>query len=65
MKPQKANALATIIISFATVIGLMVGLYYNMRTTKTNLFYIIVIELLFVIGLWLLWLRINKGVENE
>ncbi|MBI2499010.1 hypothetical protein HYV88_02095 [Candidatus Woesearchaeota archaeon] len=61
MKAEKISALATSTIAFVTIIGLMVGFYYNLKSSNINIFYIIIFELLFVlaIGLFISW----RGVK--
>ena len=51
MNPNDINALATSVIAFITIIGLMFGFYYNLKTFNIKLNYILVFELLFVIAI--------------
>lgn len=65
MKAEHLNALGSAVIACATVIGLMVGFYYNLRASKIRFIYIVVLELLFIITLGMItwWLRkqIQRG----
>ena len=61
MDYHQIHALSTSVIAFVTVIGLMVGFYYNLRVTDTPLGYIIVFELLFILAV-VLFTSWVKGV---
>lgn len=65
MKTEKANALSTSLIAFVTIIGFMVGFYYNLRSSNMRIFYILVFELLFMVGTFSLFIWCNKKIENE
>jgi len=65
MNAEDINALSTSVIAFVAIIGLMVGLYYNLKATDTSIAYIIVFELLFVVAVWLFTSWIKGGMKNE
>ena len=64
MKAEKVGALATSVIAFVTIIGLMVGFYYNLKSSNIKFLYIIIFEFLFILATWLFisWIR---GEINE
>ncbi len=64
MKSNNVNALATSVIAFATIIGLMVGFYYNLKTFNIVYYKIIFYELLFIVALALVILRLRGVIEN-
>ena len=64
MKSGDINALATSVIAFITVIGLMVGFYYNLKTANIKLYEILFYELLFIIAISLCILWIRGVMEN-
>ena len=66
MKPNELNALSTAVIAFVTVIGVLVGLYYNLKTFKFETLYIMFIELLFLIALslFIFWIK-RGGIKDE
>lgn len=53
MRTDKLNALSTATIAFVTIIGLMVGFYYNLKESNTGSINIIILESLFVISIYL------------
>ncbi len=63
-RAERINAVASAIIAFITILGLMIGLYFNLKTSKVNFSTIFIFELiliimvLFILG-WL-WRYINK-----
>ena len=65
MKSNILNAIATSVIAFVTVIGFTVGFYYNLKSSKFGIFYILVFVLIFIVItlLFILWMRVN--IENE
>lgn len=65
MEPTSVNALSTGIIAFVTIIGVMFGIYYNLKTTNTSTSYIMLFEVLFVISVGLVASWIKGGMENE
>ena len=65
MNAEDINALSTSVIAFVTIIGLMVGFYYNLKATNTAIVYIIFFELLFVVAVWLFTSWIQGGMKNE
>ena len=65
MNTDQVNALSTSVIAFVTIIGLMVGFYYNLKATKTSILYIILFELLFVAAVWLFTSWVKGGMKNE
>jgi len=64
MKAEKVGALATSVIAFVTIIGLMVGFYYNLKSSNVKFLYILIFEFLFILAIWLFisWMR---GETNE
>ena len=64
MKAEKVGALATSVIAFVTIIGLMVGFYYNLKSSNIKVLYIIIFEFIFILATWLFisWIR---GEINE
>ncbi len=59
MKTDQLNALSSTVIAFATIVGLMGGLYFNLRGT-TPIRYILILEGLFAIAVactivWVVW----------
>lgn len=65
MKAGSIGALSTSVIAFVTVVGLMVGLYYDLKSTNTLLQHIILLELLFLLAVALFTSWIKGGIENE
>lgn len=59
METEEIIALSESIIAFVTIIGLMVGFYYNLKTSNTGIWYIILFESSFVIAISLFasWVR--------
>ena len=64
MNTHKITSLSTAVIAFVTTIGLMFGLYYNLKFFNTNLIYIIIFELLFIFALFLFISWIRGGIEK-
>ena len=62
---DRINALSTSVIAFITGLGLMVGFYFNLKASNTKLSYIITLELLFVVAVWLFISWVKGGMENE
>ncbi len=59
MKADQLNALSSTVIAFVTLVGLMVGLYFNLKET-TPIRYILIFEGLFLIAVvcvivWVIW----------
>ena len=44
MDSHQISAISTSVIAFMTIIGLMFGFYYNLRTTNTRILHIIIFE---------------------
>jgi len=65
MNAENISALSTSIIAFVTIIGLMVGFYYNLKATNTAIIYIIAFELLFIVAVWLFTSWVKGGMKNE
>lgn len=49
MKAETVNALSSAVIAFVTIVGLLVGLYFNLKET-TKFHYILIFELLLIIA---------------
>jgi len=63
---EKVNAISTAVISFVTVIGLIIGFYYNLISRDTKLVNIIILEIfmLTMIGLFLIWI-LTRGRKYD
>ena len=59
MKAENINAVATSTIAFVTILGLMVGFYFNLQSAGIRIIYIVVFELLFVIAIVLFIIWVN------
>ena len=64
MKTNQASTLSTAVIAFATVLGLMIGFYYNLKSSQTKILYIWILELLLLALIILLTKRVDEGIEN-
>jgi len=64
MDSHQISAISTSVIAFMTIIGLMFGFYYNLRTTNTRILHIIIFEALFLVSVWLfiLWIKRRGGI---
>ena len=65
MKSDNVNTISTALISFITIIGLMVGFYYNAKSFNTNLIYIILFELMFILAVFIFILWIKRKIKND
>ena len=64
MNPDNINALSTAVLAFVTILGLMVGFYYNLRTSGITLTWIIVWELLFLAIVWFFTSWVKGGMKH-
>ena len=48
MQSERITAFSTAVIAFGSVIGLMVGFYYNLKTSAAETLTITISELLFI-----------------
>ncbi len=65
MKFDEVNAISTAIISYVAIVGLMTGLYFNMKPLNIGLFYIILFEIIFAITICMFILWVRKKAKNE
>ncbi len=65
-RAERISALSSAIIAFVTVLGLMVGLYYNLRATNTKLFDIFIFESIFIVTIFsiIVWLMHHMKEED-
>ena len=65
MKAEQVNALSSAVIALVTVLGLMVGLYYNLRSFRFSLILIMIFEILLfitvVIFTWWIKNKLKRG----
>ena len=64
METEKINAIATSIVAFVTVIGLMIGFYYNAKSFNSGIYTIILFELIFVIVILIFILWVERKMKN-
>ena len=65
MNIEEVNALSTAVIAFVTILGLMVGFYYNLQSSKTEFAQIIFFEIIIVIIILLFISLIRGEIEYE
>ena len=64
MNSDKISAISTAVIAFVTIIGLMIGFYYNLKSSNTKVLYILIFELLILISSLMFTLRIMWELKN-
>ena len=64
-RADEMNALSTAVIALAAVLSLMVGFYFNLVSSNTNMIKIIFLELLLLFAIVMFILRIKEGIKNE
>lgn len=64
-KYKTVNSLSTAVIALVTVLGLMVGFYFNLKSASIGMIYIVVSEslLLLVVVLFTMWVK--GGIDDE
>ena len=65
METNKVNALSTATIAFVTILGLMIGFYYNLTTTDTKVLYILILEIIMIISVILFTMIINRWTKED
>lgn len=60
MNSENVNALSTSVIAFVTIIGF----YYNLISSNIGIFYILVLQVLFLIMIFLFLLKVKYSLEN-
>ncbi len=65
MYDDKINIISTALIAYLSTVGLMTGLYFNMKPLNIGLFYIILFELMFTITIFIFIIWIKKRIKNE
>lgn len=65
MNSSNINALATSVIAFVTIIGLMFGFYYNLKIFNVKTISVVLLELIFVIIIWLFISGVRGVIKNE
>jgi len=65
-KAERINALSSATMACAAVLGLMVGLYYNLKGTNTKLFDIFIFESMFIVVIIsiIVWLIFHMQEDN-
>lgn len=58
---EKINTISTAIIAYVTMVGLMSGLYFNLKALNISLIYILLFETIFIFSIWLFisWIKIK------
>lgn len=64
MHVERINALATAVIAFVTILAIMGGMWYNLNSSGLQFRYIALLELLFVVAVWIFISWIQGGMEG-
>lgn len=65
MEPNKMNTVATAVIAFTAISGLMVGLYFNLKMINSKMIHILISESLLIVIIYLFIWWILVKVKNE
>ncbi|MDO8556829.1 MAG: hypothetical protein Q7R96_06705 [Nanoarchaeota archaeon] len=65
MESDKINALATSVIAFVTIVGLMIGFYYNLKSANAKVLNIWALEIVLLVTIKFFTRRIKEVIKNE